>query len=293
VRYREDASLDTSGVEDRRGGGGGRAIALGGGGLGVVGVVVVLLLQLLGGGGGSTGSGAGAATSQQLSDECRTGQDANDRTECAVVADIESIQDYWSGELGKRWTPSDTVFFSGSTDTGCGSATSGVGPFYCPADKLVYIDLSFYDELHTKFGAEGGLFVDAYVLAHEYGHHVQDLLGTNARVKQGETGPTSGSVRLELQADCYAGTWANHATTVPDESGAPLIEQITSDDIDRALDTAGRIGDDFIQRNLGGGSVDEQSFTHGTSAQRRQWFTTGYRSGDPARCDTFSTSDLG
>ncbi len=310
MRYREDASLDTSGVEDRRGGGGGRAIALGGGGLGVVGVVVVLLIQLLGGGGGSTGTGAGAgadpfgpvldglgsgdsATSQQLADECRTGQDANDRTECAVVADIESIQDYWSGELGKRWTPSDTVFFSGSTDTGCGSATSGVGPFYCPADKLVYIDLSFYDELHTKFGAEGGLFVDAYVLAHEYGHHVQDLLGTNERVKQGETGPTSGSVRLELQADCYAGTWANHATTVPDESGAPLIEQITSDDIDRALDTAGRIGDDFIQKNLGGGSVDEQSFTHGTSAQRRQWFTTGYRSGDPARCDTFGTSDLG
>ena len=259
-------------------------------------------------GAGGTGTGAGAdpfgpvldglgsgdsATSRQLADDCRTGEDGNTRTECAVVADVESIQDYWSGELGKRWTPSDTVFFSGSTDTGCGSATSGVGPFSCPADEFVYIDLSFYDELRTRFGAEGGLFVDAYVLAHEYAHHVQDLLGTDERVRQGETGPTSGSVRLELQADCYAGTWANHATTVPDDSGAPLIEEITSDDIDRALDTAGRIGDDFIQRELGGGSVDEQSFTHGTSAQRRQWFTTGYRTGDPARCDTFSTSDLG
>jgi predicted metalloprotease len=294
VRYREDANLDTSDVQDRRGGGG-RALALGGGGLGVVGVVVVLLLQLLGGG-GSAGSGAGAgdsATSGQLSDDCRTGQDANTRTECAVVADIDSIQDYWAGRLGKRYQRADTVFFSGSTDTGCGSATSGVGPFYCPADELVYIDLAFYDELQTTFGAEGGLFVDAYVLAHEYGHHVQDLLGTESRVKQGETGPTSGSVRLELQADCFAGTWANHATTVPDESGAPLIEQITADDIDRALDTAGRIGDDFIQRNLGGGSVDEQSFTHGTSAERRQWFTTGYRTGDPARCDTFGAADLG
>jgi uncharacterized protein len=305
VRYREDASLDTSNVQDRRGGAG-RAVALGGGGLGVVGVVVVLLLQLLGGGGGGAGSGTDplgsvldglgsgdSATQQDLAADCRTGADANDRTECAVVADIESIQDYWSGRLGERYEPSDTVFFSDSTDTGCGSATSGVGPFYCPADRLVYIDLSFYQELQTRFGAEGGLFVDAYVLAHEYGHHVQDLLGTEAEVRQGETGPTSGSVRLELQADCYAGTWANHATTVPDDSGAPLISEITQDDLDRALDTAGRIGDDFIQRELGGGRVDEGTFTHGTSAQRRHWFTTGYESGDPARCDTFATDDLG
>jgi len=309
VRYREDASLDTSGVQDRRSGGRGRAAAIGGGGVGVVGVIVVLLFQLLGGGGtGGGGTGAGAnpfgpvldglgagesATGEELAADCKTGQDANARTECAVVADIESIQDYWSGKLGSRYEPSDTVFFAESTDTGCGAATSGVGPFYCPADRLVYIDLSFYDELRTRFGAEGGLFVDAYVLAHEYGHHVQDLLGTSDQVRQGDTGPESGSVRLELQADCYAGTWAKHATTVPDDSGAPLIEEITQDDIDRALDTAGRIGDDFIQRELGNGSVDEGSFTHGSSAQRRQWFTTGYSSGDPARCDTFRTDDLG
>ncbi|WP_375405209.1 neutral zinc metallopeptidase [uncultured Amnibacterium sp.] len=306
MRYREDASLDTSNVEDRRGGGRGRTLAVGGGGLGVVGVVVVLLLQLLGGGGGGGGSSADAlgplldglgegqsASNEELAADCRTGEDANTRTECAVVADIESIQAYWSGRLGKRYTSSDTVFFTDGTDTGCGAATSGVGPFYCPADEKVYIDLAFYDELRTRFGAEGGLFVDAYVLAHEYGHHVQDLLGTNAKVRQGDAGPTSGSVRLELQADCYAGTWANHATTVPDDSGAPLIEQISQDDIDRALDTAGRIGDDFIQKELGSGTVDEQSFTHGTSAQRTQWFTTGYESGDPARCNTFGTSDLG
>jgi uncharacterized protein len=311
MRYREDASLDTSNVEDRRGGGRGRAVAIGGGGVGVVGVIVVLLLQLLGGGGGGgTGAGSGTdpgaygplldglgsgdtATGEELRQECRTGSDANARTECAVVADIESIQDYWAGRLGSRYEKSDTVFFADSTDTGCGSATSGVGPFYCPADRLVYIDLAFYDELRTRFGAEGGLFVDAYVLAHEYGHHVQDLLGTSDRVRAGDTGPTSGSVRLELQADCYAGAWAKHATTVPDDSGAPLIEEITQDDIDRALDTAGRIGDDFIQRELGGGRVDEGSFTHGTSAQRRHWFTTGYETGDPARCDTFGARSLG
>jgi predicted metalloprotease len=168
-----------------------------------------------------------------------------------------------------------------------------MGPFYCPTDKTVYIDLTFYQDLQTKFGAQGGLFVDAYVLAHEYGHHVQDLLGTTARVKPGDSGPTSGSVRLELQADCYAGAWANHATTVPDASGRPLITEITQDDFDRALDAAGRIGDDYIQTNLGNGRVNQSQFTHGTSAQRQKWFTAGYRSGDPRICNTFGTNNLG
>jgi predicted metalloprotease len=122
---------------------------------------------------------------------------------------------------------------------------------------------------------------------------VQNLLGVNAQVTPGETGPASGSVRLELQADCYAGTWADHAETVPDETGSPLIADITADDVSRALDTAGRIGDDFIQRNLGSGTVDQNGFTHGSSEQRQRWFSTGYSSGDPERCDTFGTDDLG
>jgi predicted metalloprotease len=311
MRYDEGADLDTSSVEDMRGGGGGfggfggRGVAFGGGGLGLVGVVIYVLIQVLGGGGGNGGgNGTGvagfpaidqgqSADNSQLAQECRTGADANSSVECAVVADINSIQDYWGQQLGPRYTPADTVFFSGSTQTGCGPASSGSGPFYCPADRLVYIDLSFFDQLRTQFGAEGGLFVDAYVLAHEYGHHVQDLLGTEQQVTPGETGPTSGSVRLELQADCYAGAWADHATTVPDENGHPLISQITQDDVDRALDAAGRIGDDYIERNLGNGQVDPNSFTHGTSAQRQKWFSTGYSSGDPARCDTFGTNDLG
>jgi hypothetical protein len=310
MRYDEGADLDTSEVEDVRGGGGGfgsfggRGVAFGGGGLGLVGVVIYVLIQVLGGGGNGGGSGSGvagfpaidqgqSADNSELAQNCRTGADANSSVECAVVADINSIQDYWGQQLGGRYTPVDTVFFSGSTQTGCGPASSGTGPFYCPADELVYIDLSFFGQLRTQFGAEGGLFVDAYVLAHEYGHHVQDLLGTEQQVTPGETGPTSGSVRLELQADCYAGTWANHATTVPDESGHPLISQITQDDVNRALDAASRIGDDYIERNLGNGRVDPNSFTHGTSAQREKWFSTGYRSGDPAQCDTFGTNDLG
>jgi hypothetical protein len=307
MRFREGGSLDTSGISDRRGMGGGlgggRGIAVGGGGLGLVGVIIVVILQLAGGGSGSSGgSGFGGlaglgsgeqADNTQLDQRCQEVGDANASEECAVVAEIDSIQDYWGQTLGGRYTKTDTVFFNGSTQTSCGAADSGTGPFYCPGDRLVYIDLSFFDQLTTQFGAEGGAFVDAYVLAHEYGHHVQDILGTNQQVTPGDTGPTGGSVRLELQADCYAGTWANHATTVPDASGQPLITEITQDDINRALDAASRIGDDFIQKNLGSGRVDQNSFTHGTSAQREKWFTTGYRSGKPEACDTFGPADLG
>ena len=305
MQFDDSDRLDTSSVQDRRGFGGRTGLAIGGGGVGVVGVIVYLLIQVLAGGGsGGGGQAAGGsvldglgsgqtASGEDLASSCRTGADANAKRECAVVADIQSIQDYWGRVLGSRYEKADTVFFSGSTDTGCGTASSGMGPFYCPADKLVYIDLTFYDDLTTRFGAEGGTFVDAYVLAHEYGHHVQDLLGTESKVQAGVTGAKSGSVRLELQADCYAGTWANHATTVPDASGAPLIAEITQDDIDRALDAASRIGDDFIQRNLGSGRVDQNSFTHGSSEQRQKWFSTGYQTGDPNRCDTFGTNDLG
>jgi predicted metalloprotease len=302
MRFREGGRLDTSGVSDRRGMGGGRGIAVGGGGLGLVGLIIVVVLQLAGGGGGGGGAGLGGlagigqgeqADNSELEQRCQTGADANDSEECAVVAEIDSIQDYWSQALAGRYTETDTVFFNGSVQTSCGAASSGSGPFYCPGDQLVYIDLSFFDQLKSQFGAEGGTFVDAYVLAHEYGHHVQDILGTNQQVTPGETGATSGSVRLELQADCYAGTWANHATTVPDASGQPLITEISQDDIDRALDAASRIGDDFIQANLGGGRVDQNSFTHGSSEQRQKWFSTGYQSGDPNQCDTFATDDLG
>jgi uncharacterized protein len=307
MRYRESGRLDTSGVRDRRGGragglGGRRGVAVGGGGLGLVGLLVVVLLQVLGDGGTGAGSALGGlsglspgetADNAELEQECRTGQDANESVDCAVVADIESIQDYWTGVLGDRYAPTETVFFSGSVQTRCGGATSGSGPFYCPADQLVYIDLSFFEDLQSRFGAQGGLFVNAYVIAHEYAHHVQNLLGTNRQVTPGETGPRSGTVRLELQADCYAGAWATHAETVPDESGDPLIAEITEDDVARALDAAGRIGDDFIQRELGGGTVNQDAFSHGSSEQRRQWFLTGYESGDPGRCDTFGTDDLG
>ncbi|HEV2777915.1 MAG TPA: neutral zinc metallopeptidase [Actinophytocola sp.] len=304
MEFDEDVSLDTSQVQDQRGAGGGLGgrVAIGGGGLSIVGLIIYFVLSQLGGVGGgvplSTGDvGNGEqVNNSDLANECRTGKDANTNHDCAIVAIINSIQAYWQDEFARSnltYREAQTNFFTGGVRTGCGSATSDVGPFYCPADSEVYIDLSFFRELQTRFGAQGGTFAEAYVLAHEYGHHVQNLLGTSNRVREG-SGPTSDSVRLELQADCYAGVWANHATTTPvNKSGRPLIKSISQDDITRALDTASRIGDDYIQRELGGGQVDPSQFTHGTSEQREKWFRTGLDSGEPNSCNTFDTSNLG
>ena len=303
MEFEDDVSLDTSQVEELGGAGGiGSRVLLGGGGLGLVGLVIYFVLSQVGGisiGGPSSTSGVSSGQTVDngtLSQECRTGRDANTNRDCALVAIINSIQAYWGGEFarsGVTYQSAQTNFFTGGVRTDCGSATSDVGPFYCPADSEVYVDLSFFEELKSRFGAQGGQFVEAYVLAHEYGHHVQNLLGTSNRVRT-QQGPSSDAVRLELQADCYAGVWANHATTTPiSKGGKPLIRKITDDDVRRALDAAGRIGDDFIQSELGGGRVDESTFTHGTSAQREKWFTTGLNTGEPARCNTFDTQNLG
>jgi uncharacterized protein len=298
VEFNEDAELDTSQVSDQRGMGG--LVAAGGGGLGILGIIIYFVVSQLGGGGGGAPSGFGAfgevgpneqVGSSSLAERCRTGADANRDADCRAVAFINSIQAYWSNQLD-GYQLAETNFFSGGVQTGCGNATSAVGPFYCPADGEVYIDLGFFQELRERFGATGGPFVEAYVLAHEYGHHVQNLLGISAQVGQA-SGAESGSVRLELQADCFAGAWANHATTTPTASGEPLITEVTQEDVAAALDAAARIGDDFIQRELGGGTVDTTQFTHGTSAQRQKWYTTGYQTGDPRQCDTFATDDLG
>jgi len=293
MRFRTGQGLDPSQVEDRRGSGGfGSPIAVGGGGLGLVGVVIYLLFALLGGGNSNALSGLdgitvaspGQSPSSTLDTDCKTGADANTRQDCRIVADVNSVQAYWQGWFrahGKAYRRADTVFFTGATDTGCGQATTDVGPFYCPVDKKVYIDLGFYDELHDRFGAEGGPFAEAYVIAHEYGHHAQDLLGD---LKPGSSqGPTSRSVRTELQADCYAGVWARHAVATG------YIVDLTQQDVNQGLDAAAAVGDDRIQAETQG-QVNPETWTHGSSAERQRWFTRGYQRGEPSGCDTFSGS---
>jgi predicted metalloprotease len=307
MRYNPRARLDTSQVRNRRGGGGGGGFPIGGGGGGgmrvgggiggLVVLIIIVLLQVSGGGlgGGGDSTGGGQDTGSTSLEQCRTGADANQDSDCALVADVNSIQSFWTDELprqsGTPYTESQTTIFSGGVQTGCGNASSDVGPFYCPVDKSVYLDTTFFrDMLEGQLGAKGGPFSQAYVLAHEYGHHVQDLLGTMGKVRT-QQGASSDAVRLELQADCYAGMWTKHATTADDAGGEPYILDLTQDDIDRALDAAAAVGDDRIQRKTSG-RVDPDSWTHGSAESRMRWFSTGMQEGTLEACDTFSAKRL-
>ncbi|MEP6909922.1 MAG: neutral zinc metallopeptidase [Actinomycetota bacterium] len=295
MRFRRNAPLDTGQVTDARGRSMGGGLAVGGGGLGIAGLVIYLLITLL-----SSSSNAGLGqlaplqdqrvgqgdTPGEISQACGTGQDANQRQDCRIVGVVNSVQKFWDGVFqrsAKQYTYVDTVFFTGQTQTGCGAASSEVGPFYCPQDKLVYIDLGFFDELQSRFGANPGPFAQAYVIAHEYGHHVQDLLGVLDGIRGDRQGPQSKAVRSELQADCYAGAWAANAVSTG------LIEQLTQADINEGLDVAAAIGDDRIQQQTQG-QVNPETWTHGSSEQRRRWFSRGYENSKPAACDTFSGS---
>jgi len=289
MTFRRDAQLDPSQVEDRRGrrvSGGGLAM---GGGIGTI--IIAVIVLLMGGNlgsllGGAPGAMAEGPVGSQAAAECQTGADANERQDCRVVGTVNSLQEYWPdafAEAGRQYTPATTVLFSDAVSTACGSATSAVGPFYCPLDQKVYIDLGFYGELEQRFGAQGGPFAEMYVLAHEYGHHVQNLLGLLDAGR--DSGAEGGAVRVELQADCFAGVWAANAVSTG------LLQPLTQAQVAQALDAASVIGDDRIQQQTTG-QVNPETWTHGSSEQRQRWFMTGLQGGDASVCDTQNADDL-
>ncbi|WP_293825627.1 neutral zinc metallopeptidase [uncultured Brevundimonas sp.] len=271
------------GIEDRRGMGGG-AIAGGGIGVGVLALIGYFVF------------GIDPATTTQLASQFggvgaaeQQGQVGTPRDEAGKFVDVigGNINDVWAQKL-QGYQPPKVVIYEQGTPTGCGYGQSAMGPFYCPNDKTVYLDLNFWQEMQNQLGASGADFARAYVIAHEFGHHVQTLTGTTDQVRRaqqrasGQAEANQYSVALELQADCYAGVWARNASAV---SGGQVA--LEPGDIEEGMKTAQAIGDDTLQRRSGG-RVSPESFTHGSSAQRVEWLQRGYQSGDPASCDTFS-----
>ena len=290
-------------IEDRRGqgGGGGLGDVLGGGssggggipipipggkaggGIGSIIVIVILFLLFSGvlGGSGSGIPGMGGLGGGAVEPGGTLNPQSDTDQQLAYI--VESVELFWAEEFrasGKDYPETKLVLFEGSTQSACGPASSATGPFYCPADQKVYLDLGFFDELQSRFGAKGGDFALAYVVAHEFGHHVQNALGISQRVEelvqQDPSRKNDLSVRIELQADCLAGVWAHSAAS-----------DVEAGDIEEALSAASAVGDDRIQQSTTG-RIDPESWTHGSAEQRVQWFTTGYRSGNADDCDTFA-----
>ena len=287
--FNEKKQLDTSQVQDHRGRSTTRNVAVGGGGLGILALIFYLLF-------GVTPADLNGiypyiqqpqynnyGETTTIETECLTGADANQRQDCRLVGYVNSIQTFWTDEfqnMGREYKTTQTVLFSGSTQGACGFASGATGPFYCPSDQLIYIDLSFFDIMHSNFGTQGGPLEEAYVLAHEYGHHVQNLFGvldTYGRIQ--DTGPDSQIVFTELQADCLAGIWFNHAT----ETG--YISYFTEEELSQALDAAVSVGDDMIQKQTQG-YIMPDAWTHGSSQQRVNALIDGMKSGDVETCNS-------
>ncbi|MDB4966448.1 MAG: YpfJ protein zinc metalloprotease superfamily protein [Myxococcales bacterium] len=280
-------------MEDRRGMRMGGGMALGGGGLGIAGVVIYVLIRLLGGnvsvddtsGGGAAAPAASpqVPNNQELGGSCE-GVTSTSNPAKFISCVVSNVQRFWARTLpreGQKYEPAHMVLFTDATPSGCGSATAATGPFYCPLDGKVYLDVGFFRELERRFHARGGDFAQAYVVAHEYGHHIQALLGIERKVRmaqrQDRETRNAMSVKLELQADCLAGVWGHSAY----EKGT-----VSKSEVAQALDAAAAVGDDRIQKEVQG-RVNPESFTHGSSAERQRWFETGMSSGDLRACDTF------
>ncbi len=297
MTFNEGIQVNPGRASGGRGGRGG-GIAVGGG---IGGVVVVIVLLVLGVDPGTVLGGSTGGAPQQGGGggddfaQCRDAEAANTDVDCRIIATAESLDVVWAeqmAQLGQQYEQPGLTIFSSQTQTSCGAATSAVGPFYCPADTTAYFDSSFFDVLTDQFGSSGGPLAQEYVVAHEFGHHIQNQLGLLSASQDDPQGPESGAVRVELMADCFAGVWAHHAaTSVDPESGVTFLEPLTDQDIADALSAASAVGDDRIQEKTQG-RVNPEAWTHGSSQQRQQWFTRGYESGDPNSCDTFEAPTL-
>jgi predicted metalloprotease len=285
MTFNDDANISGGRVSRR-----GRNAALGAGGGGLIVIALFVVSQLTGVdlsglapilGGGDPGTGEETPLT-----ECLTGEDANESVDCRMQGAATSLDIYWETQVEGYVAP-ELVLFTSSVSTGCGNATSAVGPFYCPPDQTVYIDTAFFDQLQTQFGATGQSLAQMYIVAHEWGHHIQNIVGTMNGLDLQDQGPTSDGVRLELQADCYAGAWVAAASDTEDSSGIALLKEPTDAEIADALNAAEVVGDDYIQENLGSGQVNPETWTHGSSEQRQSWFRTGFTQGVGA-CDTFA-----
>jgi predicted metalloprotease len=293
MTFSEGGRFEGGRVGRRRGG------AVAGGGAGVA-IIAFLIYQFTGVDVGPAleglqGTGGSGATEEQSAVGDCTAEEANTNRECRLSATVQSLDAYWAGVFDAsraEFVQPDVWSFEGGTSTGCGQASSSTGPFYCPPDQGIYMDLGFFDLLQSRFGASGGPLAEMYVTAHEYGHHVQNITGVMDRADRSGSGSGSDSVRVELQADCYAGMWAGDAaTTVDPDTGVTFLEPITPEQLADALSAAAAVGDDHIQQQSGG-AVDPHTWTHGSSEQRQRWFMTGYEQGTPEACDTFAAGDL-
>lgn len=270
----------------------GRTAAVAGGGAIGLGAIAVLLLNIFTGQdfSGLIGGGDGAAPAIGSGEEianCDTGADANADDACRLAATSLNLDQFWAGNLEGYRDP-ELIIVDVQTSTQCGTASNQTGPFYCPPEETVYVDPTFFAILREQFDATAGPLAQLYVLAHEYGHHVQNITGVMQQYPNNGTGPDSNGVRTELQADCFAGAWVADAAAQTDSSGVAYLKQPTEAEIRDALDAAATVGDDHIQQESGG-QINPESWTHGSSEQRQRWFATGYQGG-VAQCDTFAVA---
>jgi len=284
MTFNDNASVGGN-TARRRGGG----IAVAGGGVAGLAALAVLLLNLFT---GSDFSGIvpvdpGATGGGSAIENCQTGADANRSDECRLAAASLAIDQFWGSHV-KGYTQPQLIIVDQATQSQCGTASNQTGPFYCPLDKSVYVDPTFFALLRERFDATAGPLAQLYVLAHEYGHHVQNITGIMEQHPNDGTGPDSNGVRTELQADCFAGAWVGDMTEQKDANGVPFLEPPTQQQVVDAINATQAVGDDHIQQESGG-AVNPESWTHGSSEQRQHWFETGYSNGVTA-CDTFAVS---